>query len=412
MNRFRTKKRAKDAADGPVRASTESENPSPPHVKHSKTFRLGKKAQQPEEKLELDLSNALPSSDDFRTSLLMSGLSARFSMLREQDDPTSKIGKASDDSVLFPLTKRQSRLNDLAFQPHGLSDIAEVSSIKGSGMPWAVTRTDSYKTVESNGTDEDSVHSGSIMSRAKPGEGNILFGGRQKIYKIPIGAAGSTKSLTDGTGAGMGGRARYESDISQSTFQKLREAEKAQQREEEREEEEEQSARSPSPTYNRNRETSSTTSSAGPSTTARISTAATSVTSQRAPSVAGSTTPISPTGAAAAAPGVDRPANKGRRLYETGLDQHLHEQQFSAMSRIDNLTRQRALGAQTPPLGRNSPTMASHPVDRWNGSQITGKASMPNMRTASPSPVTGMPPFDYPSRPTIPESKLGFGVPP
>jgi hypothetical protein len=409
MNRFRTKKRAKEAPEGPVRASTESENPSPPNIKSSKTFRLGKKSQQPEAKLELDLTNALPPSDDFRTSLLMSGLSARFSMLREQDDPLSKIGKASDDSVLFPPTKRQSRLNDLAFQPHGLSDIAEVSSINGSARPWAVTRTDSYKTVESNGTDEDSVHSGGIMSRPKPGEGNILFGGRQKIYKIPVGGAGSTKSLTDGAGSGgMGGRAMYESDISQSTFQKLREVEKAQQQEEEHDEED-HSVRSPSPTYNRNRETSSTTSSAGPSTT-RISTAATSVTSQRAPSVAGSTTPITPT--STGPPGAERPANKGRRLYDTGLDQHLHEQQFSAMSRLDNLTRQRALGAQTPPLGRNSPTLASHPAERWNGSQITGKASMPNMRTASPSPVPGMRPFDFPSRQPVQESKLGFGVPP
>jgi hypothetical protein len=410
MNRFRTKRRAKEATEGPVRASTDSDGPSPPSLKASKTFRLGKKQQLPEPKLELDLANALPPSDDFRTSLLMSGLSARFSMLREQDDPTSKIGKASDDSVLFPPNKRLSRLNDLAFQPHGLSDIAEVSSINGSVRPWAVTRTDSYKTVESNGTDEDSVHSGGIMSRAKPGEGNILFGGRQKIYKIPVGASGSTKSLTEGSGSAMGGRAMYESDISQSTFQKLREAEK--ERQEEEHEEEDQSARSPSPTYNRNRETSSTTSSGGPSIT-RISTAATSVTSQRAPSVVGSSTPISPVGPGSVVPGVERPANKGRRLYETGLDQHLHEQQFSAMNRIDTLTRQRALGAQTPPLGRNSPTGFSHPADRWNGNQITGKASMPNMRTASPSPtVPGVGAFDFPPRQAIPEPKAGFGMPP
>ena len=410
MNRFRTKKRAKEATEGPVRASTDSDGPSPPSIKPSKTFRLGKKQLQQEPKMELDLANALPSSDDFRTSLLMSGLSARFSMLREQDDPTSMLGKASDDSVLFAPNKRQSRLNDLAFQPHGLSDIAEVSSINGSVRPWAVTRTDSYKTVESNGTDEDSVHSGSIMSRAKPGEGNILFGGRQKIYKIPVGASGSTKSLTEGSGSGMGGRAIYESDISQSTFQKLRDVEKAQQQEEH--EEEDPSVRSPSPTYNRNRETSSTTSSAGPSIT-RSSTAATSVTSQKAPSVNGSSAPISPTGPGFTLPGMERPVNKGRRLYETGLDQHLHEQQFSAMSRIDTLTRQRALGAQTPPLGRNSPTGLSHPAERWHPNQITGKASMPNMRTASPSPtVNGAGAFDFPPRQAIPESKLGFGLPP
>lgn len=409
MNRFRTKKRAKEAAESAARASTDSDGPSPTTIKPSKTFRLGKKQQQPEPKLELDLSNALPSSDDFRTSLLMSGLSARFSMLREQDDPTSKIGKASDDSVLF-APKRQSRLNDLAFQPHGLSDIAEVSSINGSIRPWAITRTDSYKTVESNGTDEDSVHSGGIMSRAKPGEGNNLFGGRQKIYKIPVGGSGSTKSLGDGSGSGMGGRAIYENDISQSAFQKLREREKEQQQEEQ---EEEQSARSTSPYYNRNRETSSTTSSTGPSFT-RGSTAATSVNSQRTPSLVGSSIPTSPGGPNSGMPGVERPVNKGRRLYETGLDQHLHEQQFSAMNRIDTLTRQRALGAQTPPLGRNSPTALSHPVERWNTNMVTAKASMPNMRTASPSSPTvpGMSPYDYGPKSAVSESKLGFGMPP
>jgi hypothetical protein len=127
----------------------------------------------------------------------------------------------------------------------------------------------------------------------------------------------------------------------------------------------------------------------------------------------GSSTPISPVGPGSIVPGVERPSNKGRRLYETGLDQHLHEQQFSAMNRIDTLTRQCALGAQTPPLGRNSPTGLSHPAERWNGAQISGKASMPNMRTASPSPtVPGVGAFDFPPRQAIPGPKSGFGMPP
>jgi hypothetical protein len=174
MNRFRTKKKTKEGVDAAVGASTDSDQ-TPGAIKHSMTFRRGKKSQEPEPKPEIDLATALPSSDDFRTSLLMSGLSARFSMLREQDDPNSKIGKASDDSVLFP--KRQSRLNDFGFAAHGLSDIAEVSSINGSiRPPFAFSRTDSYH----EGSDTDSI-TGSIMSRAKPGEGNNLFGGRQKI---------------------------------------------------------------------------------------------------------------------------------------------------------------------------------------------------------------------------------------
>ncbi|RAL63330.1 hypothetical protein DID88_003755 [Monilinia fructigena] len=179
---FRSRKKkdaAKDAAEGVGRASSDIEHA--PAIKSSKTFRLGKKKEEPEPKLELDLEHALPSSDDFRTSLLMNGLSARFSMLREQDDPSSKIGKASDDSVLFP--KRASKLIDFGlFQGQGLSDIAEVSSIHGSVRPpFAFSKLDAY--ADGYGTDDESIHTGSIMSRPKPGEGNVLFGGRQKILQ-------------------------------------------------------------------------------------------------------------------------------------------------------------------------------------------------------------------------------------
>jgi hypothetical protein len=407
MNRFRTKKKAKEAPEGQVRASTDSDGSSVPALKTSKSWGR-KKNQEPEPQLEIDLTNALPSSDDFRTSLLMSGLSARFSMLREQDDPNSKIGKASDDSVLFP--KRQSRLNDFGFQSNGLSDIAEVSSINGSiRPPFAFGRADSYGAGDGYGTDDDSPQ-GSIMNRSKPGEGNNLFGGRQKIYKIPVNASGSSRSLTDGSG--MGGRALYENDVSQSAFQKLREREREQERQRqerlEREEIEAQSSRPSSPPfsgYNRNRETSSTTSSGGPSIT-RSSTAATSFTSQRTPSLSGSHTPITPgvpiTGNSAVA--------KGRRLYETGLDQHLHEQQYSAMSRIDTLTRQRTVGANTPPPGV-SPIIASHPSERWDRHQIAGKASMPNLRAASPT-LSGTPlgTFDFGVRANNASDTKPFGM--
>ena len=117
-----------------VRGSIDSDGPSLPPLKTSKTFRLGKRHQEPKPKLELNLANVLLSSDDFRTSLLMNGLSARFFMLREQDDPHSKIGKANDDSVLFP-SKRQSKLNAFGYQSYGLSDIAEVASINRSVRP-------------------------------------------------------------------------------------------------------------------------------------------------------------------------------------------------------------------------------------------------------------------------------------
>ncbi|RDL41866.1 uncharacterized protein BP5553_01845 [Venustampulla echinocandica] len=412
MNRFRTKKKAKEAPEGTVRPSNDSEAPSLATIKKTRTFGR-KKIPDPEPQLQIDLVNALPSSSDFRTSLLMNGLSARFSMLREQDDPKSKIGKASDDSVLFP--KRQSRLNDFGFQSHGLSDIAEVSSINGSiRPPFLSDRKGSYST-ESTAGDDDSMHSGSIMNRAKPGEGNNLFGGRQKIYKIPVSASGSTKNLADG-GSGMGGRALYENDVSQSAFQKLREREREQERlaQEEKEEREAQSSRPPSPPlagYNRNRETSSTTSS-GPSFNARTSTAATSVTSQRTPSLSGSHTPITPAAPVSSNSSLDRATTKSRRLYETGLDQHLHEQQSFATNRMDILTRQRALGARSPPL--NSPTGAYSPNERWDRNPLAGKASMPNLRSASPAPNAALNGFDFSNQTNdYPDSKAyGISSPP
>ncbi len=164
-----------------------------------------KKKRQQEPKPELDLSMALPNANDFRTSLIMPGLSTRFSMLREQDDPTSKIGKASDDSVLQP--KRQSRLHEFGFVPGGLSDIAEVTSINGSlRPPFAAERQNSF--------DSENTEAGSMMARARPGEGNVLFGGRQKVYKI--------------SNTGSSGRLLYDDDVHLSAFQKLRQQEREQ----------------------------------------------------------------------------------------------------------------------------------------------------------------------------------------
>lgn len=380
MNRFRTKKKGKEGSDG--RTSTEPEQI--PIVKHSKTFRRGKKNQEPEPEPELDLSSALPSTDDFRTSLLMTGLSARFSMLREQDDPNSKIGKASDDSVLFP--KRQSRLIDYGYGTYGLSDIAEVSSINGSiRPPFAFSKTDSYH----GDSDTDSI-TGSMMSRAKPGEGNVLFGGRQKIS--------------------MGNRTLYDNDVSQSAFQKLREREREQKEQERLSQEElnDTSLRPNSPVmseYDQKRQTSSTTSSAGPSLT-RTSTAATSFTSQRTPSLSGAQPQIIAN--MPGSNGLERSATKTRRLYENGLDNHLHEQQNSAMSRIDSLSRQRTMGTHTPPSGI-SPTFANHPVERWDRQQILGKKSMPNLRAASPTdPPIGM--FDFGIKPSNDMDSKVYGM--
>jgi hypothetical protein len=199
MNRWLTRK--KDAGDDAAAG---------------KKAKKGKKGQE-EVKPEFNLDAALPKIDDFRTSLIMPGLSTRFSMLREQDDPSSKMGKASDDSVLQP--KRQSRLHEFGFVPGGLSDIAEVTSLNGSiRPPFTNERQDSFDSRE-----EDDG-SGSMMTRARPGEGNVLFGGRQKIYMI---SNNSSKGL---------GRTLYDDDVNMSAYQKLRQEEKDRLRQQEADE--------------------------------------------------------------------------------------------------------------------------------------------------------------------------------
>lgn len=364
MNRFRSRKKTRDAAETAGRLLNDADSPSLPTFS-TKSSKKGKKGQA-EPRPEVDLSTALPSSDDFRTSLLMPNLSARFSMLREQDDPTSKLGKANDDSVLFP--KRASRLN--LFSRNGLSDIAEGPSIDSIRPPFAYGRADSYHSGDGYGTDDDSSHNGSIMSRSKHREGNNLFGGRQKIYKIPVGGSALAKDLGSATenvdhssGRRMGGRALYGDDVSSSAFQKLWEKEREEQGQRERREvakEEVDDARpddrptSPSPAgYNRSRETSSSTAS-GPSII-RTSTAATSLASQSVislPGACGNTNtapglPISQQPQSNPA-GLDRGFTKPRRLYGQGLDQHMQDQQYSALHKLDSL-QQRTPGSGPPP---------------------------------------------------------------
>ncbi|KAF2963334.1 hypothetical protein GQX73_g10237 [Xylaria multiplex] len=396
MNRFRTKRKVKEE-DGVPRPSQESESSMP-----FLGFRKGKKSQENEKK-EIDIAAALPSNDDFRTSLLMTGLSARFSMLREQDDPNTKIGKASDDSVLFP--KRQSRIDLASFR--GLGDIAEVESIKA---PPPFARMDSYHS-----DDADLLNAGgSIMSRAKPTEGNNLFGGRQKIYKIPA-SANSSRTL-DG---GMGGRALYDDDVAQSAFQKWRRAEK--ERELSQDETNEANAqdeqrnfsadleapRSESPTsssYSRKRETSSTLSST-PSV-ARYSSAATSITSSQPTSSLKDWQP--PSGHSS---GPERSVTRTRRLYETGFfSQDAQESVTSGLSRIDTLHRQRPFGTRTPELGQQSPSLGL--TDRLSDERrLLAKASAPNLRSTSPptsASSTGAPSLGI-RVPSIGESKTNFG---
>ncbi|KIX02407.1 uncharacterized protein Z518_08348 [Rhinocladiella mackenziei CBS 650.93] len=272
MNVFKKKVKAKD--DAYIIPPAIPPDPTLPSKMSRSLKRKPKNVVEP--KPEIDLSTALPDTNDFRTSLLMPGLSARFSMLREQDDPNTKVGKASDDSVLFP--KRASRLNLFTHNP--LSDIAEVESIQTSFRVPFADNDRSYSFSEGGGYASDDA--GSVMSRSKPTEGNILFGGRQKMYRIP--APGSSRDLTEGQAPLTAGKHMYQNDVALSPYQQMRlKAREEQEREESQErptstgtdEHEHSVVNTPSTGFSKSRGTTSSTAS-GPSNR-RTSTAATSV---------------------------------------------------------------------------------------------------------------------------------------
>ncbi|KAL8774539.1 MAG: hypothetical protein Q9209_000912 [Squamulea sp. 1 TL-2023] len=378
MNRFRSRKKSfhDGSAELSQRPSIESDVPALP-IFSSKTFRRNKK-NQPGPKPQIDLATALPPSDNFRTSLMMPNLSARFSMLREQDNPHSKIGKANDDSVLFP--KRASRMD--LFNTSTLNNISDDQSIHAPIRPlFASTRTESYGSDGTSWPDDDR----SVISRARPGEGNTMFGGRQKIYKIPVGASGSTKSFGTDEGPPRRGKALYGDDLAASTFPKSHGKDMYANDSPDVDEDsqgrssDERSNSPPLAKYNRNRETTSSTNS-GPSA-GRTSTAATSVASQR--SVYGNHAQNGAFHAVSQGANYsqasERSLPKSRRLYGQGLDQHMYDQQYSAMYRLESLHRQRTNTA--PPVASlNDRYQHTGPINSFN-----------DVRAGSPQPSGSSP---------------------
>ncbi|KAK4619980.1 hypothetical protein CLAFUW4_11676 [Fulvia fulva] len=440
---FSKKKANNDATLSNEQALNALSQPASPTLNKKSSSSRWKKSKkpQPEAKPQLDLSAALPSTDDFRTSLLMPSLSTRFSMLREQDDPNSLIGKASDDSVLQP--RRKSRMmNDFGFASTALGDIAEVSSIQGSVRPpfTRSSRENSYVSDDGGyGSEADATQS--VMSRSRPGEGNVLFGGRQKVYKIPNSGATSTRSL---------GKLVYEDDVGMSAFQKYRHRE--------REFDESQLPRpsdesqgfnfglegshdgldtlpndsakdlSHSPSLSSYEKKRSTTSSMARSD-ARSSTAATSIASQQAVSAqpspghapAGAATAATSSTAAnvapitMSAPLLERPNPKARRLYDQGLDQHMHEQQSSAITRLNSIQKQRTIGGmKSPPFLQGAKSTgnlndrSTEPFTAFRGQSPPPTAPLPALTTlgsfrhpqsgsSSPAPSGPASPIDAPN---------------
>lgn len=375
MNRFRSRKKAKEALDGRA-------GPDVPPVPSltPKVFKKSKKPQIEEQKAEVDISTALPSSDDLRTSLLMPNLSARFSMLREQDDPGSKIGKANDDSVLFP--KRASRLN--LFGNSQLGDIAEVSSIANSARPSLAIGRGSFASGEGYGTDDDHSQSGnSIMNRRRQGEGNNLFGGRQKVYKIPVKASQKNDSSAQVTSPGgnnnASGQVTQEEDATQTALQKLnqREGERRQQLTLETEYLQD----------SKNIDTDEAPSS--PASRPSIARASTSATSLESQSRISATNPGSAANSTASsikpspvAPGIERNLTKSKRLYGQGLEPQ--NQQPSAITRLESLSRQRAAANDPSAINRSLSRSAGNLNEKYQRKSPVYASS--NFRPNSPPP--------------------------
>ena len=379
MNRFRKNKKAKEATEDPEGAS--------------QAFSLKPKKKEPEPELDFDLSAALPSTDNFRTSLLMPKLSARFSMLKEQDDPLSLIGKASDDSVLFP--KRASRLNLFGHNPAMLADIDEVSSNDGSRPSIALGRTDSFASGgDGYGTDDDRSQAGSIMSRARRADGNNLFGGRQKIYKIPVRSPGGAP---DGTEAGRKGLGKpvYEHDMNLSAFQRLRLKEKEDRgADATREAAARESGYAASTASSNNSRATYSSTTSGPLTSGSMSTAPTSVDESPLITSQGPANgyPFPETLPEASRPGsaMSNPRNgpiRNRRLYGQGLTQAAQSQQSSTLNRLENLSRQRAGTPDLPSLNRNYSRSATNLRDRLQKLAIVEPAST-SRPTSPPSSAT------------------------
>lgn len=369
MNRFRTKKKAKEAKEAKeAHVAEESSLPSLSFMKSKK--------KPVEAKPELDLSAALPSTDDFRTSLLMPKLSARFSMLKEQDDPNSMLGKANDDSVLFP--RRNSRLN-LFGHNNQLGDIAEVSSLAGSARPSLTIGRGSYASGEGYATDDDPSPGTSIMSRPRPGEGNNLFGGRQKIYKIPMSSTPRNGSLSDSVGSGSGmGKVVYDDDVNLSAWQKLKQQER-EQAEEKRALDTQRENRNilDALTPGQQTEDRKSTSTASTHSETRLS--------AQDPAAPGEGPAKSRTGGFS----TERNPTKTRRLYGQGLELQNQHQQSSAINRIESLNRQRSATNDATQINRSVSRSALNLNEKFQTKPSPLFASS-SFRPASP-PVSAAP---------------------
>jgi hypothetical protein len=366
MHRLRNKKKNKgEESDGEITSPPLA--PTVPHVSMGGLLGGKKNKQAPQESNNLDFDFALPPTDDFRTSLLMPNLANRFSILKAEQQAAAAAAANGED---LPQP----------YKPFAaLDDIAETSSLNGSLMSAHDRLT--AKSDDRRASEDDT---GSVMSRPRGGEGNVLFGGRQKVYRV-------TPRILREDGSSMEdlrmGRSVSSNDIP-DYYMPRRVVREDQENDDEVE-------------NNKNRYTSSSTNST-PTTMARTSTAATSINSQPGSLMSppnSATLPQSPTMATA--------AGKNRRpLYEQALDQQLQDQQSNTLGRLERLASLRRMGS-TSPTRSDSPTFGVvSPSTSPNSRARSAKKSSPEIRTLPPTVET--PPADDPAV----FSTFDFGITP
>ncbi|KAJ5232564.1 hypothetical protein N7468_005520 [Penicillium chermesinum] len=396
MNRFRKNKK-KDPE--------ESE-----HTSSAKPFSLKSKKKNVEEpKPELDLSAALPRR--MISEPVYSCPSCR------HDDPESKIGKASDDSVLFP--RRASRLNLFSHAPAMLTDIDETESNDGSRPSFAKGRSGSFVDHGDGGygTDDDrSVHS-SIMSRARRVEGNNLFGGRQKVYRIPVRSSGGSPAAESPVESG---KPVYDHDLHLSAFQRFRLQEKD--RKDRLAVDSAYELTTPefddsqSTASSANRTTQSSTASAPMNVPSSATSTDDTQSATQTPALMHNASALDELRPSSGLSNNNiKPSSvRARRLYGQGLNQAVQNQQNSALHRLENLSRQRAGTPELPPMTRNFSRSATNLRDRLQKLSTTeaGPASRPSSPPSSAtSPKQATIP-DITPREHVSPTAAAFGVPP
>lgn len=368
MHRLRARKKGK----------TDDDVPPVPNLSSAMPFLKRNKASPAPEKPDLGaaLESALPPSDDFRTSLLMPNLANRFSILKEQEAAAAAASQARGAAIGGLEAGSESTYS--VARHSNLGDIAEgdVNSAQDPSQAQSPNRYTTRSNEESGRPSED----GSVMSRGRGGDGNVLFGGRQKVYKVTnkaLRGVGSLEDLRSESPIGTG-RALYQPDIPDVPPPPRNRPKYL----------DEEPLNINTDTgdnvdYNKNRYTSSSTNSTPASVSGpRMSTAATSINSQQNGSISTKSVPQSPTSG---------PIKRGP-LYEQALDRQLQEQQSNAMGRLERLASLTRMRTTSPePFGRSESPLGGN-YNRLHDLHLEGMApSSPHSTSALPLTTTVAP---------------------